>query len=91
MEQKINFKHQLKIIALTILFHQLTIDILAYISTAIDLKIEDKPKDKIILDIIQIFKNKNENELEEFEGIIKSNIEKLNTSKDNNKSEKKII
>ena len=36
MEQKINFKHQLKIISLTILLHQLTIDILAYISTAID-------------------------------------------------------
>ena len=87
MEQKTNFKQQLKIISLTILLHQLTLELLTYISTAIDLKIEDKPKDKIIIDIIEILKNKNEKELEEFENIIKSNIQLLNISKDNNKKE----
>lgn len=87
MEQKTNFKQQLKIISLTILLHQLTLELLTYISTAIDLKIEDKPKDKIIIDIIEILKNKNEKELEEFENIIKSNIQQLNISKDNNKKE----
>ena len=85
MEQKTNFKQQLKIISLTILLHQLTLELLTYISTAIDLKIEEKPKDKIIIDIIEILKNKNEKELEEFENIIKSNIQQLNISKDNNK------
>ena len=72
---------------MTILLHQLTLELLTYISTAIDLKIEDKPKDKIIIDIIEILKNKNEKELEEFENIIKSNIQQLNISKDNNKKE----